>query len=342
MEHVRSPTVKFSKPVFTCGDGLRFATPEIVARYRARRLKTAVLADISCGIGGQTVFFAKECDTVYGIDIDSDKLECARKNAEVFEVDNITFIEGNALSPRIIKQVADADIIFSDPARPAAEPQRNTGSLRPGIPQVMDLYGSDQFAFEAPPQIPPERIDFDCEREYVSVDGTLNRLTLYFGPLKTCDCSAVILRDETVHKLDSIDTSYDTSCISKTDKLKIYAFEPDPAVVKAGILGELATGLNNKVDLIHIDARRSLMTSDLLLNSPFFKNRYRVLDNVPYDYGWINRALKKNGCGTALIRFNVLPGQYWDIRNRIEQGLTGEKTAHLYKISDVIYILETL
>jgi hypothetical protein len=42
MERIRSP--KFSKPVFTCGEGVRFATPEVVASYRAGRLKCGVLA----------------------------------------------------------------------------------------------------------------------------------------------------------------------------------------------------------------------------------------------------------------------------------------------------------
>ena len=51
MKQIKSP--KFSKPVFTCGDGLRFATPEVVGLYRAVRLKCSVLADISCGIGGR-------------------------------------------------------------------------------------------------------------------------------------------------------------------------------------------------------------------------------------------------------------------------------------------------
>ena len=68
MKQIKSP--KFNKPVFTCGDGLRFATPEIVERYRAWRLKCSVLADISCGIGGQAVSFAEECGMVHGVDID--------------------------------------------------------------------------------------------------------------------------------------------------------------------------------------------------------------------------------------------------------------------------------
>ncbi len=344
MERTRSP--KFSKPVFTCGEGLRFATPEVVARYRAGRLRCGVLADISCGIGGQAVCFAKECGSVYGIDIDGERLECARRNAGVYGVDNITFIEGDALSPQVVKQVADADVIFSDPARPAEENVRQTDSLRPGIPMVMEAYRdvTDSFAFEAPPQMPPERVDFECEREYLSVDGQLNRLTLYFGPLERCRRSAVVLKGDRHYRLES-STGVSVAApvvIPEVGETRVYAFEPDPAVVKAGLLGELAGGLGSKVELVRIDARRSLLTSDVLLGSPFFKHRYRVLDRVPLDCGKVNRSLMGYGMGKAVIRFSVAPDMYWDVRNRIENGLEGEGVAHLFEIADQVYVCEKI
>jgi precorrin-6B methylase 2 len=342
MERTKSP--KFSKPVFTCGEGLRFATPEVVARYRAGRLRCDVLADISCGIGGQAVCFAKECGSVIGIDIDGERLECARRNAVVYGVDNITFIEGDALSPQVVEQVADADadVIFSDPARPAEEDVRQTDSLRPGIPVVMEAYRdvTSSFAFEAPPQMPPERIDFNCEREYLSVDGQLNRLTLYFGPLKRCERSAVVLKGGRHYRLESGVAA--PVVIQEVDEPRVYAFEPDPAVVKAGLLGELAGGLGGKVELVRIDARRSLLTSDVLLESLFFKHRYRVLDRVPLDCGKVNRSLMGYGIGKAVIRFRIAPEKYWDARNRIENGLMGEGAAHLFEIADQVYVCEKI
>jgi len=340
MERIRSP--KFSKPVFTCGDGLRFATPEVVGLYRAGRLKCSVLADISCGIGGQAVCFAKECGMVHGVDIDSERLECARRNAGVYGVDNITFTEGDALSSQMVEQVVDADVIFSDPARPAEEDVRQTDSLRPGIPMVMEAYSdvTDSFVFEAPPQMPPERIDFDCEREYLSMDGQLNRLTLYFGPLKNCERSAVVLKGDRHYRLDSdVATSV---FLPEVDEPRVYAFEPDPAVVKAELLGELAGRLGGNVELVPIDARRSLLTSDVLLESLLFKHRYRVLDRVPLDYGKVNRSLMGYGMGTAIIRFRIAPEKYWDARNRIEIGLAGERAAHLFEIADQIYVCEKI
>jgi len=92
--------------------------------------------------------------------------------------------------------------------------------------------------------MPPGRIDFDCEREYLSVDGQLNRLTLYFGPLKRCERSAVVLKGDRHYMLESgVATPL---VVPEVDEPRVYAFEPDPAVVKAGLLGELAGGLGGR------------------------------------------------------------------------------------------------
>jgi hypothetical protein len=184
------------------------------------------------------------------------------------------------------------------------------------------------------------RIDFDCEREYLSVDGHLNRLTLYFGPLKSCERSAVVLEGDKHYKLESGVAA--PVVIPDVDEPRVYAFEPDPAVVKAGLLGELASGLGGKVELVKIDARRSLLTSDVLLESWFFKHRYRVLDRVPLDCGKVNRSLMGYGMGKAVIRFRVAPEMYWDVRNRLENGLVGEGSAYLFEIAGQVYVCEKI
>jgi hypothetical protein len=80
----------------------------------------------------------------------------------------------------------------------------------------------------------------------------------------------------------------------------------------------------------------------VLLESSFFKHRYRVLDRVPLDCGKVNRSLLGYGMGKAVIRFRVAPGKYWDVRNRIENGLVGEGAVHLFEIADQVYVCEKI
>jgi hypothetical protein len=145
----------FEKQLFSDKDGLRFATPWPVAAYRAKRLKCSSLADISCGIGGQTVYFARECDIVYAIEIEPAKIELARKNCSLFGLNNVQFICGDALSKEVIEQIPQW-MLYSRPCKSCSRGERNIDNLTPHIPDVLAAYAgrAQNFAFEVPPQLP--------------------------------------------------------------------------------------------------------------------------------------------------------------------------------------------
>jgi len=321
--------VKFTKPISSDHDGLRFATPEIVAKYRARRLKCDVLADISCGIGGQTIFFAKECKKVYAIEIDPVKIEHAKKNCQLYGVDNVEFICGDALDPEVINKLPELDVVFSDPARPPKEKSRLLSSITPSLEDMIGAYSSRTkgFVFEVPPQLTPERIPFDCEMEYLSLNGKINRLTLYFNHLKKCNRSAVTLPSG-----ESLCGS-GTGDIPESEIMKKFAYEPEPSVVKAELLPEIAEKMSkgeNKAYLFRIDSKRVLITSDEKLKCPLLKNQYTVLAETKVSVEDINRKLKELNAKNALIRGKIDPDNYWNLRNSIEAGLNGDKAIHLY------------
>lgn len=147
---------KFSKDnLWMDLEGLRYATHEIVAEYRAKRVKPKSIADVSCGIGIQLIFFAKHAEEACAVDIDEKKLFYAMKNAEVYGVkEKIKFILGDSLSKEVVDQI-DADIIFSDPARPPEMPERNLEDLLPSPLAIYNIYRhkTDSFIFDLPPQI---------------------------------------------------------------------------------------------------------------------------------------------------------------------------------------------
>jgi SAM-dependent methyltransferase len=333
-------TIKFTKPIFSNKEGLQLSTPEIVASYIAKRLKTDIIADLGCGIGGQVIFFAKECKKVYAVERDPEKLEYAKKNCELYNVRNVEFILGDVLSESIRKKVSDANIIFSDPARPLAEKERTLENLEPPITEIIKLYSgiTQELAFHAPPQMPPSRIIFDCEREYLSLNGQLNRLTLYFGALKRCDRSAVVLPGEA------------QLCSSgapaiKTGDLREYVHEPELSVVKAELLNELAqtsSEAGGGIFFYNGDERRTLLTSSELVSSPFFKDTYRVLGKTGKDVRAIKEILRSEKAGKVVLRFDIEPERYWDVRKKLEEGLRGEKTLHVFGFGDEMVVGEKI
>lgn len=326
---------QFEKPLHGDKESLRFATPEPIARYRAQRLRCKTLADISCGIGGQTVFFAQQCEFVYAVEIDPKKIKYAKQNCKMHGLDNVKFICGDALDPKVIEQIPAVDVVFSDPFRPAEEAERHVSSLEPGIPNVLSAYGekTKNFAFEAPPQMPPERIPFNCKKEYISLNGQLNRLTLYFGWLKQYDRMAVALPacEGLVSKSGPLPQ------IRITEKMKLCAYEPESSVVAAELLPELVESMVQMTwpimedfELFKIDKKRYLLTSDALIKQPMIKHHYLVLKVCPFEPREIRKYLKGRNVGSVVLRAGVNPDDYWEVRNEVEKGLEGKKTVHLF------------
>ncbi len=330
--------VKFSKPIVSNKEGLQLSTPEIVAKYIARRLKTDIIADLGCGIGGQVIFFAKECRKVYAVERDAQKLEYARENCRLYGIDNVEFILGDALSPEIKAKVSDADIIFSDPARPLSEKERTLDNLEPPITEIIKIYSdvTPDLAFHAPPQMPPERIVLDCEREYLSLNGQLNRLTLYFGSLNLCDRSAVELPGG--ERL----CSFDAPEIRKSP-LCDYVYEPEPSVIKAGLLNELAQTLakeNHEIFFYKSEKRRTLLTSSTLLGSHFFKDRFHVTGKTERDMSKLKEILKSRKAKNVVLRFDIDPDKYWGMRTKLEDGLAGNRTIHVFGFGKELVLCE--
>lgn len=338
---------QFEKPLHGDKESLRFATPEPIARYRAQRLRCRTLADISCGIGGQTVFFAQQCEFVYAVEIDPRKIEYAKQNCEMYGLNNVKFICGDALDPKVIEQIPAVDVVFSDPFRPAEEKERHVSCLEPRIPNVLSAYGekTKNFAFEAPPQMPPERIPFNCEKEYISLDGQLNRLTLYFGGLKQYERIAVALPagEGLVSKEIPLPE------VGEIEKMKLFAYEPEPSVVAAELLPELVESMKQMAgpitgafELFKVDKKRILLTSDALIKQSMIKHHYLILKVCPFEPGKINKFLKDKNIGSVVLRAGVKPEEYWEVRNEVEKGLEGKKTVHLFVKNENAILCEVL
>lgn len=312
-------------------EDLRWATHELAAEYRAQRLKCKTIVDIGCGIGFQSFAFAKTCKKVYAIEIDEEKIKLAKKNMQILGWKNIEFIHGDALSDKVLKQLKDVDIVFCDPERSPEERKRNVATIKPSIPELLKKYRAltENIAIEFPPQI--TEIPFDCEREYLSINGALNRLTLYFGDLKKCERIAVILPGK--EKL----CSSEEATLKETEVLGEYLYEADPAVVKAGLLAELSEKTGAEW---YGKEKAVFFTSDKKVNNHFFKNTFKVVDMCAQEEHEIIAALHKHEAGKVILRMPVDPSEYWKIRKKMEAKLTGDKTYALLYLGTEAVIIE--
>jgi len=320
---------KVQKGLFMTLEDLRFATNNQVARYRAKRLACDTLVEIGCSIGAQTIEFAKTCKKVIAVDVDERKIRFAKANLEKFGIKNVELLCKDGLKLDIKK----ADIIFCDPERLPGEEKRELNAFKPDIYKLVKKYSktTKDFCIEIPPHT--QEIKLDCEKEYVSVGGELNRLDLYLGGLKGAEASAVLLPGTS-----RLEGTPGVPKLTSTDAGK-YLYEIDEAVVKAQLTDALAQMLDEDVTLFKDDFK--FLTSDKSITSPFFKNSFKVLANVKDDKEVIPE-LKKKKCGQVVLRQNIDPKKYWAQRKVYEKELSGKKIVHLIVTTTSFLICEKL
>jgi 16S rRNA G966 N2-methylase RsmD len=329
--------LSFFELVYSDIVGIQTATPELIADYKAKRLKTDIIADLSCGIGIQSLYFSRYSNFVYAVDVNGKRLELAKKNSMLFNRTNIEFINNSAEDPGTIKRIKDASIIFSDPARAKNQKIQILENLSPDPLKIIELYKDHKdIAFDIPAQIKDERLSFDCEKEFVSVDGEIIRQSLYLGALKKCEKSALILPGE--HRLcynHNLDRNFEI-----VDNLENYIYELDPAVTYASLMPEIIS--EHKIKIFETSKKRNLATSDSLISSPFFKNIFVVKEITSFKNNAIKDALIKNSAHSVILKFKISDSEYWPFRNMLEKNLTGSKTLYVFKVSDRAVIAEVV
>lgn len=309
-----------SKYLFNEED-LRFCTNQQVASYRAERLKCDVIVDIGCGIGIQAIEFAKKCSKVIAIEIDKRKIELAKFNAKAENVSNIEFVCADALEA--LDKIKKADVVFWDPERPHAEAERTLDSLKPSFSDLFDKVKkiSESFAVELPPQIEREKIKQDCEFEYISLNGKLNRLNAYFGKIKKCNVSVVSL--PVIDKIEYFGEKFNKPHI--INDFKAYLYEVDDAVARSGLFDFFVSKFR---DFYAVDfGGKTYLTSAVLVKNSFLKS-YQVIGNCGKNK--IRGFLDVHGVGKVIMHGKIDEKEYSEMRRKLQFGLKFKKEAHLF------------
>ncbi|CAD8132184.1 unnamed protein product [Paramecium pentaurelia] len=128
-------------------------TPDHVARYIAKRLKEfVIITDLGCGVGGNTVQLAKECQYVIGVEIESKLIELAQKNCQHKRV-NVDLINADIFTLNNLK----TDVIFVNPSLNTDVNQHKDllKSCNPDINKILLNHqkNTKNFVFQLPPQI---------------------------------------------------------------------------------------------------------------------------------------------------------------------------------------------
>ncbi len=314
----RQAAVKFgdlAERMFFTPEGLEQATRLPVATHRAARLGTASVGsviDLCCGIGGDLVAFSRAGITSAGVDLDPLRVEVATANLAALGL------------PGAIT-VADATRVNTSPFDAAyADPSRRSGRGRtfsvdawtPPWSFVEALLHRDACVKVAP-GIPHDLIPHEVEAEWVSDHGEVKEAALWSGRLASTRRRATVIGHGGLATLtDEDDPGAGVRDVGE------FLYEPDGAVIRAGLVTAVAAGVGGGL----VDEHIAYVTADESFRTPFARG-YRVVETLPYRERALRAALRERNVGSLTIKkrgVDVVPDQ---LRKRLD--LTGHEAATL-------------
>ncbi|WP_028635612.1 class I SAM-dependent methyltransferase [Nocardioides sp. URHA0032] len=296
-------------------DGLEQATRQRVAEHRAARLvaaSTRTVVDLGCGIGGDLLANARAGITAAGVDLDPVRVAVAEANLAALGLPGAVMV-----ADATTVDTSPFDVAFADPARRSARGRTfDVDDWTPPWSFVAALLSRDACVKVAP-GIPHALVPAGVEAEWVSDHGEVKEAALWSGRLSTTARRATVIGVSGLATLtDEDDPGAPVRSIGQ------YFYEPDGAVIRAGLVTAVAAGVNGGL----VDEHIAYVTSDESFRTPFARG-YRVLDELPYREKQLRAALRERGVGRLTIKkrgVDVVPEQ---LRQRLD--LHGEQEATL-------------
>lgn len=280
--------------------GLEQATRLGVAARHSQRMRSAGVtrvSDLGCGIGGDALAFVGAGLDVEAVDADEVTAVIAAYNLAPFGDDARV---RHGVAEDNVPAVGDSThAVWMDPAR------RTSGHAETRRVSADDYSPSLDWAFEVASRLPTgiklgpghdrDALPADAEAQWVSADGSVVELVLWTGSLarEGVRRAALVIRGDRSHEITADADAVDEPVRS----LGAFVHEPDGAVIRARLIGDVARSL----DAGMLDARIAYVTSDTAVTSPFVQS-FRVRETIPANPKAINAALKANDIGTVEIK----------------------------------------
>jgi SAM-dependent methyltransferase len=272
--------------------GYEQATRLPVARLRAERFTAAgvrEVADLCCGIGGDALALAEAGIRVLAVDRDPVACAVLRANAAALGLRELIRVECGPVDGAALD---GCDAVFLDPAR-RGERGRVFDPDAYSPPWSFAVGLADRFAaagFKVAPGIPHEAIPAGAEAEWVSDAGDVKEAGIYFGALRTAERRATLLPGG--HTLTSAGEPDPES-----GEIGRYLYEPDGAVIRARLIGELAGSLGART----LDPTIAYLTADQYTPTPYAA-AYEVTDVLPFTVKKLRALVAERGYGTLAIK----------------------------------------
>ena len=317
-------TTKFgdlAQRMFFTSASLQQASHPLVRQYRAETNGATNVLDVCCGIGSDAIAYATAGKQIRAIDINPVHIELARLNALVCGV-SVDFEIADAV--QVVPQSDKA--VFYDPARRHPNGKRifDVEKYQPPLSLMKKWVDSSVTAKISPgvdksqlTQYPPHQLEF------ISVSGELKEAVIHTHK-KTGTRATLIHDNEYLHW----DSSEDASSVSITEP-QGWLHEPDPGVIRAGLVRDVATHFGATM----IDESIAYISSDRQLNTPWVRS-LEIVDWMPFQLKRVKAYLRTHSIGKLTIKKRGFPMSPEEIHARLKPKGDQQATLVFSRLKD--------
>ena len=277
----------FAQRMLFTPEGLEQASRLRVAAVHAGRF----VADLGCGIGGDAMAMAALDLRVTAVERDEATAAIAAYNLAPFPTAHV--VHGDALE----QSFDDIDAVWLDPARrEGASRLASPDDWSPTLTQALAIAHERPTGIKLAPGMDRALLPEGLEAQWISVDGDVVELVLWSGALARLGVgrAALVLRgDDPPAELRAAADSADV----EAGPLGEYLYEPDGAVIRARLIGDLARSMGGRM----LDPTIAYITADRPSPTPFARG-FRVLERLPVEVPVLKKALAARGIGVLEIK----------------------------------------
>jgi SAM-dependent methyltransferase len=297
---VKLGAVNAARMYFT-PDALEQATPAPVARHRAERMAATLgparLLDLGCGVGSDLLAAARAGLQVVGVEVDPVRAAMARANlaalgltGEVLETD------ASQVDP---SQFA---VVFADPSRRNARGRVfDPAAYSPPWSFAQTLLTSHTACVKISPAIPHRSVPVGVEAEWVSLSGEVKEAALWSGDLVTARRRATVLPEGATiaARLPAAPSPAGVrpAVPVPAGRPAGYLYEPDGAVIRAGLVADLAELLGARL----LDPKIAYLTADEARPTALARC-FTVVAELPYREKALRAALRERDIGPLTLK----------------------------------------
>ncbi|NWF67657.1 MAG: methyltransferase domain-containing protein [Chloroflexi bacterium] len=314
-----------AQQMFFTREALEQASSQLVRGYRAKRYFTEIktgsgtILDVCCGIGSDALAFAElsEGHHVIGLDWDLVRVRMAALNAAACGLTNVEFSAAD-----VTRGIPAADLLFFDPARRTDEGKRifDVEGYEPPLSLIQQWTHIGRMIVKLAPGVDVSQLKpYGGAVEFISVSGELKEAVLWRGFGWQGSQATVIRHDSALH------LGTESQAAAPVGPPQRWLCEPDPAVLRAGLVQALAarfggTLLDDTIAYFTTAERPQGEWAGLL-------RAWQILDWIPFNLKKLISYLRAEGVGHITIKKRGVPMTPDELLPRIK--LEGEHTRTL-------------